>query len=113
MTIVDNPSGQATSTAKYVVITCARSKAEEVKKLMREYFPLDEPYQALAGRMVGWIVLNLHIPQETWVRYNNHQINFQTTYMHKVFHNLDPDAELEEHNTIHPITVREALARLK
>ena len=53
MTIGDNPSGQATSTSKYVVITCARSKADEVKKWMREYFLLNEPYQELAGRMVG------------------------------------------------------------
>ena len=68
MTIGDNPSGQATSTAKYVVITCARSKAEEVKKWVCEYFPLDDPYQELAGRMVAWIPLNCHIPQELWLR---------------------------------------------
>ena len=80
---------------------------------MQEYFPLGEPYQELAGRMVGWVVLNRHIPQETWVRYHKHQINFQKTYRHKGFHNLDPDAKLEEQNTMHKITVREALARLK
>ena len=33
--------------------------------------------------------------------------------MHKLFHNLDPDAKLEEQNTMNKITVREALARLK
>jgi hypothetical protein len=77
MTIGDNPSGQATSTAKYVVITCARSKADEDKKWMRDYFPLNEPYQDLAGRMVGCIALNRHIPQVTWARYNKHQTNFQ------------------------------------
>ena len=74
MTIGDNPSGQATSTAKYVVITCARSKADKVKKWMRVYLPLDDPYQELAGRMVTWIPLNRHIPQVTWAAYNKHQI---------------------------------------
>ena len=106
MTIGDNPYGQATSTAKYVIITCARSKADEVKKWMREYFSLNEPYQELAGRMVGWIVLNLLIQQVMWARYNKHHIKFQTTYRHKVFHNLDPDAELEDQNTMNTITVR-------
>ena len=113
MTIGDNPSGQATSTAKYVVITCARSKADEVKKWMRDYFPLNEPYQELAGRMVGWIFLNRHIPQVMWERYNKHQINFQTIYRHKLFHNLDPDVELDDRNTMITIMVREALARLQ
>ena len=91
MTIGNNPSGQAKSTAKYVVITCVRSKAEEVKKLLRLYFPIDNPYQELAGRVVAWIPLNRYIPQATWAAYNKHQINFQTTFRHKVFHNLDPD----------------------
>ena len=36
MDIRDNPYGQVTAKAKYVVILCARSKAEEVKSWMRE-----------------------------------------------------------------------------
>ena len=80
--------------------------SQVVKKWMREYFQLNEPYEELTGRMVGWIVLNLHIPQEMWARYNKHQINFQTTYRHTLFHNLDPDAELEDQNTMNTITVR-------
>jgi hypothetical protein len=45
MDIGDNNFGQATTKAKYVVISCARSKVEEVKMLMREYFLLNATYQ--------------------------------------------------------------------
>ena len=60
--------------------------------------------------LLFFFFLNRHIPQEMWVRYHKHQINFQKTYRHKVFHNLDPDAELEVQNTMNQIKVREALA---
>jgi hypothetical protein len=76
-------------------------------------FPVNEPYQELAGRMIAWIPLNHHIPQVTWAAYNKHQIKFQTTFRHKVFHNLDPDAELADQNTMRTITVRKALAQLQ
>ena len=43
------------------------------------------------------------------VKNHKHQINFQTTFRHKVSHNLDPDALLEVKNMMKPIAVREAL----
>ena len=45
--------------------------------------------------MVAWIPLNLHIPQDRWNFYHDHQTHFQTGFKYKIFHNLDPDTLLE------------------
>ena len=77
------------------------------------YFPLDTSYQDLAGRLVAWIILNRHIPQDTWTHYHAHHNHFQTAFRHKVFHNLDPYTMLEVVNTMNQISVHDALSRLK
>ena len=113
MEIGDNPYGQANTKAKCVVISCARSKTEEVKIMMRTHFPLDVPYQDLTGRLVGWIPLNRNITQDTRKLYHAHQNHFQKDFRHRIFHNLDPEAMLEVANTMNQLSVRDTLSRLK
>ena len=58
MEIGENPYKQAATKATYVVFSCARSKSEEIKKLMREYFPGNVQFQDLCGRWLAgshWI----------------------------------------------------------
>ena len=47
------------------------------------------------------------------MKYHTHKNNFQTSFRHKVFHNLEPNALIKVQNTMTQITVREALSRLK
>ena len=79
---------------------------------MREFFPLNAPYQDLCGWMVAWISLNRQIPQDTLKIYHAHQNHFQTAFRNTIFHNLDPDTMLEVEGSMNKISVWEALYRL-